>query len=144
MERSLEKLLMIIHAFMDLQRFIVRSWFIVKEMMTEKGERSLPLHFCKPPTMESTYKIRQVLRFLVDCESSWIAMGSRDGPVQHGETSYYIDCFLITLVPKMMTLSYVKRYTKREWLKDMLESDARDDIIETLNANYEDIELNNH
>jgi len=34
---------------------------------------------------------------------------------------------------------YIKGYQKREWLKDMLESDARDDIIiETLDADYED------
>jgi len=42
-------------------------------------------------------------------------------------------------------LVYVKGCQKREWLKDMFESDARDDIIiETLDADYEDIEpLNN-
>jgi len=42
-------------------------------------------------------------------------------------------------------LVYVKRYQKREWLKDVLENDARDNIIiETLDADYEDIEsLNN-
>jgi len=37
---------------------------------SEKGERSFPLHFCKPPAIKSTYKIRQILLFLVDCESS--------------------------------------------------------------------------
>jgi len=42
-------------------------------------------------------------------------------------------------------LVYVKGYQKREWLKDMLESDARDDvIIKILGADYEDIKsLNN-
>jgi len=41
-------------------------------------------------------------------------------------------------------LVYVKRYQKREWLKDILESGARNDIIiETLDADYEDVELNN-
>jgi len=42
-------------------------------------------------------------------------------------------------------LVYVKEYQKREWLKEMLERNARDDIIiETLDADYEDIEsLNN-
>jgi len=58
----------------------------------EKGKRSLPLHFCKPPFVEFTYKMRKVLRFLIDCESSWIAMGSWDDPIEHGETSYYIGC----------------------------------------------------
>jgi len=40
---------------------------------------------------------------------------------------------------------YIKGYQKRKWLKDMFVSDARDDIIiETLDADYEDIEsLNN-
>jgi len=34
-------------------------------------------------------------------------------------------------------LVYVKGYKKREWLKDMFESDARDDIIiETMDADY--------
>jgi len=56
----------------------------------EKGERSLPLHFCKPLSIESTYKIRKILRFLVDCESSRIAMGSRDDTIHHGDISYYI------------------------------------------------------
>jgi len=42
-------------------------------------------------------------------------------------------------------LIYVKGYQKRECLKNMLENDARDDIIiETLDADYKDIEsLNN-
>jgi len=42
-------------------------------------------------------------------------------------------------------LVYVKEYQKREWLKNMLESNARNDIIiETLDADYEDVEsLNN-
>jgi len=39
---------------------------------------------------------------------------------------------------------YVKGYKKREWLKDMFESDERDTIIETLDADYKNIEsLNN-
>jgi len=63
-------------------------------------------------------------------------MGTRDGPVQHGETSYYIGCGCTENVDALM---YVKGYQKREWLKDMLESDARaDTIIETLDADYED------
>jgi len=38
-------------------------------------------------------------------------------------------------------LVYIKGCQKREWLADMLENDARDDvIIETLDADYDDIE----
>jgi len=41
----------------------------------------------------------------------------------------------------MRRLSYVKGSQKREWLKDMLKSKARDGtIIETLNADYENVE----
>jgi len=79
---------------------------------------------------------------LVDCESSRIAMGSRDDPyimAKHLITSAVVD------TKDDDALVYIKGYQKREWLKDMLESDARDDIIiETLDADYEDIEsLNN-
>jgi len=40
-------------------------------------------------------------------------------------------------------LVYVKKSQKREWLKDMLENKARDDMtsfLETLDAAYEDVE----
>ena len=42
-------------------------------------------------------------------------------------------------------LVYVKGYEKQEWLKNILDGDKRDDaIIETLDADYEDVEsLNN-
>jgi len=49
---------------------------------SQGGTYSLSLHFCKPLSMGSIYKIRKILRFLVDCESSWIAIGRRDNPVQ--------------------------------------------------------------
>jgi len=35
----------------------------------EKEDHSLTLHFCEPLTMESPYKIRKVLFFLVGCKS---------------------------------------------------------------------------
>jgi len=80
MKRSLEKLLIMIEpTFVDLQRFIVGSWFVVKKVVM-LGERSLPLYFCKLLLMGCIYKIRKILRFLVDYESSWIAMGNRDNP----------------------------------------------------------------
>jgi len=60
----------------------IHCWELVRREGSggvEKGERSLPLHFCKPLSMGSTYIIWKILRFLVDCKSSWIAMGNRDG-----------------------------------------------------------------
>jgi len=42
-------------------------------------------------------------------------------------------------------LVYIKGYQKWEWLKDMLENDARNDIIiETLDADYKDKEFLNN
>jgi len=52
-------------------------------------------------------------------------------------------CFLVGIEDDD-ALIFVKGYQKLMWLKDMLESDARDTTIETLDADYEDIEsLNN-
>jgi len=59
---------------------------------TEKGTYSFTLHFCKSYAMEILNKIRQVLRFLVDCLSPWIAMERRDDTIQHGETLDYNGC----------------------------------------------------
>jgi len=50
---------------------------------------SLSLYFRMPLPMGSSFKIWKILRFLVDCETSWIIMGRWDDPVQHGETVYY-------------------------------------------------------
>jgi len=84
---------MIVPTFVDLQGFIVGSWFVVKEVaVLKKGSVLSHYIFANPLSMGSTYKIRKVLRFLVDCESSWIAMENRDDSIQHGKTSYYIGC----------------------------------------------------
>jgi len=66
MGRSLEKLfIMIMPMFVDLQELLR----ICREgsSESEKGSRSIPFHFCK---LSKSYKIRQILRFLIDCESS--------------------------------------------------------------------------
>ena len=65
--------------------------------------------------MEIFDKIRQVLCFLVECLSSWIAMGRRDGPVQDRE-----DKRLITAVVLKMMLSYTSRDARNEQLWNLL------------------------
>jgi len=84
---------MVAPTFIDLQRFTVGRKFVVKENV-EKKDHCLTLHFCKPCTMESPYKIRKVLFFLIDCKSLWIAMRRPDGPVfiHFGETIDYNGC----------------------------------------------------
>jgi len=64
---------MVAPIFVDLQGFTVGRKFVVKKNV-EKKDHCLTLHFCKPCIMESLYKIRKVLCFLVDCKSLWITM----------------------------------------------------------------------
>ena len=52
----------------DLQGFIVNKKFIVKEVTVQKTV--LTLHFYESRIMEIFDKIRQVLRFLIECLSS--------------------------------------------------------------------------
>jgi len=71
-----------------------------------------------------------------------------DGPVfiQFGETINYDSCGWTEEDDDdddddNETLVYVKESQKPEWLKNMLESEARDDtIIEKLDTDYEDVE----
>ena len=77
--------------FVDLQGFIVNKKFIVKEVVVLKQEIVLTLHFYKSRVMEIFDNIQQILRFLIECLSPWIAMGERDDPVQRSETSDHDD-----------------------------------------------------
>jgi len=100
--------------------------------------------------MESTYKIRQVLRFLTDCELEPIMdcktrsiMDWEDGIVPY--MAKHLITSAVVNTENDDDLVYVKGYKKQEWLKDMFESDTRDDIVfETLDVDYKDIKsLNN-
>jgi len=78
--------------------------------------------------------------------ASWLIANHHGLQWEAGMVPYSMARHLITLAVVSKTLSYIKgERQKREWLKDMLESDARDDIIiETLDADYKNIEsLNN-
>jgi len=83
-KHSLEKLL-VIPTFMK-QEFIVNKKFIVKDVAVLKKSIVHTLHFYESHAIEIFDKIGQVLRFLIECVSPWIAMGERDDPVQRGET----------------------------------------------------------
>jgi len=54
----------------------------------KKGSVFSPLYFCKLWNYLQNPKDLA----LPGCESSRIAMGSRDDSIHHGETSYYIAC----------------------------------------------------
>jgi len=68
--------------FVDLQEFFVNNKFIVKEVAVLKQGTILTHYIFTSPVMEIFDKIRQVLRFLVECLSPWIAVGGRNGPVK--------------------------------------------------------------
>ena len=70
--------------------------------------------------MEIFDKIRQVLRFLVECLSPWIAMGGWDGPIQRG--------LITTAVFEHDVIVYVKGHEKRTWLWNLLLDDERERI----------------
>jgi len=144
MERSLEKLLiMIVPTFVDLQGFIVGSWFVVKEVaVLKKGSILSHYIFASPYPWDVLTKSER------SC-ASWLIANHHGLQWEAGMIPYMMARHLITSavigVEDDDVLIYVKGYQKREWLKNMLESDARDDIIiETLDADYEDVEsLNN-
>jgi len=73
----------------DLQGFLVGRHFVVKEFAVLREGHVLSHFIFGCPY--SSFKIRKILRSLVDCEASWIAMGGWDNPVQHGETVDYND-----------------------------------------------------
>ena len=56
----------------------------------EKRSRSGALHLYMPHAVESPHKIRQIVRFLVDSQSSQITMGRRKRVVQQGEAFNYV------------------------------------------------------
>ena len=73
---------MLVPTFMDLQGFIVNKKFIMKEVAVLKQGTVLTHYiFTSPMSWKFFDKIRQILRFLVECLSLWIAMGERDRPV---------------------------------------------------------------
>jgi len=107
----------------------------------EKEDHSLTLHFCNSFTMESSYKIRKVLCFLV--------VNHHGLQWENGMVPYSMANRLITMTVTdtekdddddndNKTLVYIKASQKHKWLKDMLES-GNDMIIETLDIDSEDV-----
>jgi len=144
MERSLEKLLiMIVPTFVDLQGFKVGSWFVVKEgAVLKKGSILSHYIFASPYPWDVLRKSKR------SC-ASWLVANHHELQWEAEMIPYMMARHLITSAVVDTedddALVHVKGYQKREWLKDMLKNDAKDDIIiETLDADYKDIEsLNN-
>jgi len=76
---------MLVPTFVDLQGFIVNKKFIVKEVGMLKQGSILTHYFYDSRVIEIFDKIQQVLHFMVQCLSLWIAMEEQDDPVQRDE-----------------------------------------------------------
>jgi len=95
--------------FVDLQRFIVNKKFIAKKVAVLKQACSHALRFYESCAMEIFDKIRQVLRFLVECLSPRIAM---DGMVPHNEAK----CLIMIAVIDACTLRDMRnKHRTRMW-----------------------------
>jgi len=152
MEHSLEKLFMIVPTFVDLNVVDCKDSLLEEVCRERNGWKrgafsSITFLHYKSPVMESIYiqnptslALRGWLRIIMDCNGTII--------MEDGIVPYMARHLIISTVIDIEdddAFVYDKECQKREWLKETLESDARDDtIIKTLDADYEDIEsLNN-
>lgn len=132
---------------MDLQGFIIGRRFIVKEVaVLRKGTVLSHYLFASPMPWHLLTKSDK-------SQVCWLMANHHGLRWEDGFIPYRMAKRLITRAvtgsiledAEESYLVYVKGLQKREWLKNILDEDARSDIIiETLDADYEDItSLNN-
>ena len=129
---------MVVPTFVDLQGFIVNKRFVVKEAAVLRNGTVLAHYIFASPIP---------WRLLTKPEKScalWLIANHHGLQWEDGIIPYSMAKRLITMAVTEgddQALVYVKGCEKREWLADMLDNDAMDDvIIETLDADYDDIE----
>ncbi|KMQ88086.1 hypothetical protein RF55_12482 [Lasius niger] len=138
---------MSVPTFVDLQGFIIGRNFIVKEAaILRNGSILSHYFFASPVPWRALTKSER-------CQASWLIRNHHGLQWEDGNVPYSFAQRLITsAVVGMMqeeeeeesSLVYVKGHEKREWLTDILDDMGNGFIIETLDADYEDIEsLNN-
>jgi len=96
MKHNLEELLVMVIS-VDLQGFIVEKGFFIKEVTVLKRGTILilyifsyyifTLYFFMSYAM-ALFEIRQILRFLIECLSSWIAMSDGMVPYDSNASNY--------------------------------------------------------
>lgn len=128
---------MIVPTFVDLQGFTVDKRFIVKEVAVLRKGAVLTHHIFKSPIPWNS-----LTKSDKSC-ASWLIAYHHGLRWDDGMIPYNMAKRLITMavVDAEESIVYVKGLEKRQWLKDMLDNDA---IVETMDADYEDLEsLNN-
>lgn len=130
---------MVAPTFVDLQGFIIGRNFIVKEVAILRNGYVLSHYFFASPVPW------RVLTKSERSQASWLIGHHHGLQWEDGNVPYSMAKRLITMAVMDATededtpIVYVKGREKREWLADIL-GDARNDvIIETLDAEYEDI-----
>jgi hypothetical protein len=146
---------MVVPTFVDLQGFHLgrARGFVVKEVaVLRRGNVLTHYIFTNPVPWEFLSKSEK------SC-SSWLTVFHHGFRWEDGVIPFWTARQLITKAVYGMIknddddgdesdhggyakdLVYVKGFEKREWLKDLLDADARDNvIIETMDADYEDME----
>ena len=136
---------MSVPTFVDLQGFVVSNKFIAKEVAVLRRGTVLAHYIFRSPIPW------HLLTKSEKCQALWLMANHHGLQWEDGIVAYSMAKRLITTAvveeedDKMQCIVYVKGCQKREWLANMLGDDARENlIIETLDADYDDIEsLNN-
>ncbi|XP_077275280.1 uncharacterized protein LOC143904455 [Temnothorax americanus] len=139
--------------FVDLQGFVVGMKFVVKEAAVLKNGAVLAHYIftCPMPWNLLTKSDKSCASWLI---RNHHGLRWEDGNVPYSKVKRLITSAVLGEEKddndddddddddddKMPTLVYVKGCQKREWLVDLLENKARNLNIETLDADYEDIE----
>ncbi|XP_029665086.1 uncharacterized protein LOC115236641 [Formica exsecta] len=133
---------MIAPTFVDLQGFIIGRNFVVKEVAILRNGFVLSHYFFASPVPW------RALTKSERCQASWLIGHHHGLQWEDGNVPYSFARRLITRAVMgaaeeengASPIVYVKGHEKQEWLADILDDDARNDvIIETLDADYEDI-----
>jgi len=134
---------MSVPTFVDMQGFIVDKTFVVKEFAVLREGHVLSHYIFGHP-----YPWDLLSKSEKSC-ASWLTVNHHGFRWEDGIIPYYMAKKFITKAvigtkdndDDDNNLVYVKGYEKREWLRNLLLDDAREDIyIENIEAHYEDIE----
>ena len=150
-EEREKDLVMSVPTFVDLQGFLVGMKFVVKEVAVLRKGRILTHHIftCPMPWNLLTKSDKSCATWLI---ANHHGLRWEDGNVPYSTVKRLITSAVLGIEEEekqeenddddeMPTLVYVKGCQKRDWLVDLLENYARQNlIVETLDAHYDNIE----
>lgn len=134
----------VLPTFVDLQGFIVRERFTVKEVAVLKAGKLLTHHvFCEPISWNLLTRAEK-------SQACWLIANHHslqwtDGDVNYGKARTIVRRAIFDGTesdPSSCKIVYVKGLQKKEWLRDILGRDAIEDSlsIETLDADFDNVD----